>query len=233
MDSASAEQQVLNVGKDVLTIQGDFVTIDAAQEMPDWEVREFRRLPIFLGDFKFFLRQRTLGHSPFAMRYLLERWPDDAHFDSAPVSFTYDEQFVLERDTEHARRQRLDKLGAALMALYPVLGFLWSGTKQKLIPAGFVPRSITSVSVFTGVCLLVLQGTFVRMRIGVFTLLFGKIHKLEFGLLALDYALFALLLVDIVLRFDQHIKGVENPWGFCEWITKPFRKKPSEEEEQN
>ena len=38
------------------------------------------------------------------------------------------------------------------------------------------------------------------------------------------------VLVDTVLRFDQHIKNVENPWGFCEWITKPFRKKVADEE---
>lgn len=233
METAQADHQVLQIGRDMLTIQGEFVTIDAAREMPDWEVRDFRRMPIFIGEFKFFLRQKSQGHAPFAMRYLLERWPDDAQIDSAPFSFTYDEQFVLDRDAEHARRDYYDKLGSALMALYPVLGFLWSGTKKKLIPAGFVPRSITSVSIFTGLCLLVLQGTFVRMRVGLFTILFGKIHKLELGLLALDYALFALLLVDIVLRFDQHIKGVENPWGFCEWITKPFRKKSAEEEEES
>lgn len=232
MDTSVVPQETIQVGKDVLTIAGDFVTIDAAQEMHEWQVREFQRLPIFLGDYKYFLRHKSAGQRPFAMRYVLERWPEDADFAAAPVSFTYDEQFVAERDAEHARQKRFEKLGSGLMCLYPLLGFLWSGTKKKLVPAGFVPRSITGVSIFTGVCLLVLQGTFIRMRLGLFTLLFGKIHRVEVGLLGLDYLLFGLMLVDIVLRFDQHIKNnAEFPWGFCEWITKPFRRKPIEEED--
>lgn len=231
METGGAHQETLWVNKDYLTISGDYVIIDAAHEIPEWQVREFQRLPIFLGDFKFFLRHKAAGQPPFAMRYTLERWPDNAHFDAAPISFTYDEQFVAERDAEHARLKRYEKLGAGLMCLYPVLGFLWSGTKKKLVPAGFVPRSITGVSIFTCVCLLLLQGTFIRMRLGLFTLLFGKIQRIETGLLGLDYLLFAFMIVDIVLRFDQHIKNTaEFPWGFGEWITKPFRRKPIEEE---
>jgi len=234
MDTASAQHETLNIGKDRLTISGsgEQVIIDAAHEMQDWQVREFQRMPIFVGEFKFFLRQRIQGHPPYAMRYVLQRWPEDAYFDAAPLSFTYDEKFVTERDAEHAHYERLDKLAKTLLCLYPLLGFLWAGSKRKLIPAGFVPRSITGVSIFTGVCLLLLQGTFVRMNLGLFTFLFGKFGKLEFGLLMADYALFGLLLVDIVLRFDQHLKHVENPWGFGEWITKPFRRRSTGEEEQ-
>lgn len=224
--------ETIRVGRDVLTIQGDQVIIDAAQEMPDWEVREFRRMPIFVGEFKFFLRQRTVAQKPFAMRYVLDRWPEDAVIDAAPFSFTYNEEYVRERDAAYESERRLDKLGAALMCFYPVLGFLWSGTKKKLVPAGFIPRSITGVSIFSCLCLMVLQGTFIRMRLGLFTLLFGRMGKLELGLLTLDYLLFGLMLVDIVLRFDQHLKGVEHPWGFCEWITKPFRKKSAEAEDE-
>lgn len=231
MEPGTAPQETLWVGKDCLTISGDFVIIDAAREIPEWQVREFQRMPIFLGDFKYFLRQKGAAEPPFAVRYLLERWPDDADFAAAPISFTYDEQFVAERDAEQARLKRFERLGMVLMCLYPLLGFLWSGTKRRLVPAGFVPRTITGVSIFSCVCLLLLQGTFIRMRLGLFTLLFGKIHRIEMGLLGLDYLLFAFMIVDIVLRFDQHIKNTaEYPWGFGEWITKPFRRKPIEED---
>ena len=226
-----ADQQTLWVGKDHLTITEDFVVIDAAQEILDWQVREFQRMPIFLGDFKFFLRQKVKGEAPFAMRYILQRWPEDAAFDSAPCSFTYDEQFVAERDADHARNERYEKLGRILICLYPLLGFLWSGTKKKLVPAGFIPRSITGVSIFTCICLLLLQGTFMRMRIGFITLIFGNLSRLNFELLIADYALFGLMVLDIIFRFDQHIKNVEYPWGFCEWVTKPFRSKPADEDE--
>jgi hypothetical protein len=232
METAAApDTQVLTVGKDRLTIRGEFVTIDAAAEIPDWQVREFQRMPIYLGEFKFFLRQKLPAEPGFRIRYLLERWPEDAHFDAGPISFIYDEQFVADRDAEMACNERYDKLGRILICLYPFLGFLWSGTKKRLVPAGFIPRSITGISIFTTVCLLVLQGTFIRMRLGLFTVLFGNMARFEGLLLTLDYALFGLMLVDIVLRFDQHLKGVENPWGFCEWITKPFRRRQLEEEE--
>jgi hypothetical protein len=230
METGNPHQEIIWVGKDQLTISGDHVIIDAAHEIPDWQVREFRRMPIFVGDFKFFLRHKTPAQPPFAMRYLLERWPENEHLDSAQISFTYDEQFVAERDAELSSKRRSDFLGVALICLYPVLGFLWSGMKRRLVPAGFIPRSITGVSIFTGFCLMLLQGTFMRMQLGLFTLLFGKIEKIEAGLLGFDYLLFAVMLVDLVLRFDQHMKDVEFPWGFGEWITWPFRSTSSKKE---
>jgi len=227
-----ANQETLWVGRDHLTITDSIVIIDAACEIPDWQVRDFQRMPIFLGDFKFFLRNKLAAAPPFTIRYVLERWPADAHFSAAPISFVYDEQFVQERDAEYARTQRYEKLGRILTALYPFLGFLWSGAKKNLISAGFIPRSITGASVFTGVCLLLLQGVFLRMKLGLFSFLFGSIAKTDFGLLVADYMLLGLILLDTVLRFDQHVRNTtENPWGFCEWVTAPFRRKPIEDEE--
>jgi hypothetical protein len=79
---------------------------------------------------------------------------------------------------------------------------------------------------------MLLQGTFIRMRLGLFTFIFGNVAKVNFGLLAADYALLGLMLLDTVLRFDQHIRhATDYPWGFCEWITAPFRRKSVEEEE--
>jgi len=62
MDDGAANAQTLWVGKDHLTITDGYVIIDAAREIPDWQVREFLRLPIFLGEFKFFLmnQERTI-----------------------------------------------------------------------------------------------------------------------------------------------------------------------------
>jgi hypothetical protein len=225
-------QQTLWVGKDHLTIGDEHVIIDAAHEIPDWQVREFQRMPIFLGEFKFFLRQRIPAQTPFTVRYILERWPEDAHFSAAAISFTYDEQFVLERDAEFGRTQRFEKLGKTLIALYPLLGFLWADTKKKLIPAGFIPRSITGVSIFSCFCVMMMQGVFLRNQVGFFTASFGSIHGINFPLLVADYAFFGLLLLDIILRFDQHIRHTTDyPWGFCEWITAPFRRKPVDDEE--
>ena len=193
-------------------------------------MREFRRMPIFVGESKFFLCQKLPGQGPFAMRYVLERWPADELIDTASSAFSYDEEFVRERDAEHGRNARADQIGRLLLFVYPLLGFLWSGTKKKLIPFGLVPRSITAASLFAGLCLLILQGTFIRLRLGFLTILFGQMQRLELGLLAADYALLGLMLVDLVLRFDQHLKDKEHPWGFGEWMMQPFRKPAGEEE---
>jgi hypothetical protein len=229
-----AYQQVLMVGKDRLTITEQFVYIDAARVIPDWQVREFQRMPIFLGDdFKFFLRNKLPADPPFAIRYILERWPADAHFDAGPISFTYDEQFVLERDAQHAEQRKYEQLGKVLLCVYPLLGFLWSRTKEKLIPAGVIPRSVTGVSIFACFCLILLQGSFLRMRMGLITLTFGETGILEFNLLMADVALTGLMLLDSILRFDQHMKDVEHPWGFCEWMIAPFRRKRIDQEQQS
>src|SRR4051812_5351289 len=135
-ETPEAAQQTLWVGKDRLTIMDQFVVLDAARDIPDWQVREFQRVPIFLGEFKFFLREKAPGEAPFAMRYLLERWPDNAQFAAAAHSFIYDEQFVADRDADHGRNQKYEHLGRALICFYPLLGFLWSGIKKKLVPAG-------------------------------------------------------------------------------------------------
>ena len=232
MEMPPAPPESLWIGRDHLTITPDQVVIDAAQEMPDWQVREYQRMPIFLGESKFFLRQKIQAKKPFALRYVLERWPEEASFDAAAFSFTYDEDYVRQRDTAHEEEKRADKIGMAMLWLYPVLGFLWAGTKKKLMPLGFISRSITGVSIFTGLCGMILQGTFLRMRLGLLTLLLGWMNLPELLLLALDYALLGLLLVDSVLRFDQHLKGAEHPWGFGEWMTKPFKKKSLEEEDE-
>ena len=209
-----------------MTVTDQIVTIDAAVEIPEWQVREFYRMPIYIGECRFFLRNKAPAQPPFAFRYTLERWPAGEEFSTARSSFTtYDEEFVRDRDAEHARRQRCDKLGRAMMVLYPVLGFLWSGAKRRLIPFGFIPRSITGVSIFTGGFLLLLQAIFSRMQLGFFSFLFGDLAAFKFWLFAADHLLLAFLLIDCVLRLDQHIKGVEHPWGFCEWLAAPFRGK--------
>ena len=232
MEMPPAPPESLWIGRDHLTITPDQVVIDAAQVMPDWQVRDYQRMPIFLGESKFFLRQKIQAKKPFALRYVLERWPEEASFDAAAFSLTYDEDYVRQRDAAHEEEKRADKIGMAMLWLYPVLGFLWAGTKKKLIPFGFISRSITGVSIFTGLCGMILQGTFLRMRLGLLTLLLGWMNLPELLLLALDYALLGLLLVDSVLRFDQHLKGAEHPWGFGEWMTKPFQKKSLEEEDE-
>src|SRR5262245_5579460 len=216
-----------------MTINGKQVTIDALHEMPDWQVREFARVPVYIEDWKFFLRERLPGKKPYAARYILERWPEDCK-EPCKTFLSYDEAAVAEREAS-IKSGRTDDIGrAVLMLFYPVLGMLWSGTKEKLVRFGFVPRSITGISIFTTFGLMLLQAVFAKVLI--FTSLrtgnivlggmiraFANTDYLNLGffqvrLLWMDVALFVCLLLDVIIRYSQHLRDAENGWGFMEWI---------------
>jgi hypothetical protein len=65
-------RETVNIGPDVVTITSEGVTIDAKHPMSEWQVREFSPIPIYFQDKKYFLRRKTPGTKPFAMRYFLE-----------------------------------------------------------------------------------------------------------------------------------------------------------------
>ena len=239
--SQSKPSETIKVGPDLLTISGDEVIIDALHEMPDWQVREFARIPIYLEDFKYFLRERLPGQKPHVVRYVLERWPKDC---KQPVHrfHSYDQAAVDEREAA-IKTSRADDIGrAALLIFYPLLGMLWSGTKEKLARFGFVSRSITGVSIFVTFGLVMLQGVFAKMLI-MTSLRTGKIviggmirayastDYLNLGLfevriLWLDVALLVLLFLDCIIRYSQHLNHAESPWGFLEWLI-PRRTEPA------
>ncbi len=230
----SQASETIKVGPDLVTITRNQITIDALHEISDWQVREFARIPIYVGDWKFFLRERQPSQKPFAMRYVLERWPEDC---KQPITtfFSYDEESVAEREAA-VKSGKADDFGrAALIIFYPLLGMLWSRTKEKLVRFGFVSRSITGVSIFVTFGLLLLQGVFAKMLI-MTSLRTGKIviggmirayaHSdylnlwlFEVRILWLDCALLLFLFLDCIIRYSQHLRDAESPWGFLEWLT--------------
>ena len=237
METAQQTQapEMLKVGLDRVTFSGNQVLIDTAHEMADWKVREYARIPIYFRDQKYFLRQKTAAQRPYAQRYVLEPWPADNQ-EMARSTLVYDEDTVAQREAE-IKGGRIDDLArAALLLVYPLLGMLWSGTKEKLVRFGFVPRSITGVSIFASFALALLQGAFAKLLImsslrsghvvlgGMLRAFWGNDY-LGFGafqvrVLWLDCALFVLFLVDSIIRYSQHLRDVESPWGFAEWLTR-------------
>src|SRR5688572_26022600 len=93
---AGPTPQTLTVGRDQVTVSEKQVIIDAAAEMPDWQVREFNRSIIFFQEKKYFLRQKAPAQKPYRLRYVLEPWPVEA--PTGGGSFTYDADAVAERD---------------------------------------------------------------------------------------------------------------------------------------
>src|SRR5579872_4855079 len=233
--------EVIKIGRDRITITGGQVIIDAAREMPDWKVREFNPLAVYFRGGKYVLRVRTAAEHPYAKRYILEPWTADSG-EVARNFVTYDEEAVAEREGA-VRSGRVDALVRAVLILfYPLLGLLWSNTKEKLNRFGFISRSLTGASIMMTFLLLLMEGVFAQILIsaslrsgrltigGMLRAAYGH-DELHLGPLSvrvvwLDAGLFVLMLLDCVIRYGQHLKNDDDPpWGFLEWMTGIFRRK--------
>lgn len=224
------------VGPDRAAFFGELLIIDAMRPMPDWKVREFARKPVYFREKKYALRSKTEGEKPFAVRYILEPWPADF---SEPLRdfLVYDEETVAHRDAAVHRERINDAAHYVLLPFYPLLGFLWSGTKDKLARLGFEPRSVTSASILVTFLFLMLEFVFATVLVwvsvrsgrlmlgGMLRLLWGSPEIRIFGLalpfVVLESGLVILLIADLLARYSQHLKGSENtPHGFLEWLVR-------------
>jgi hypothetical protein len=224
--------ETVKIGPDVVTINGDRVTIDAKHAMTDWQVREFSPMPIYFRDKKYQLVRKVAGQKPFAMRYILEPWREGT--PAGNVTFSYDAETVAQREGA-VRGGHVDDVGrAALVFLYPFLGLLWSGTKERLRRFGFDARGITSISIFVVFGLVLLDLVFAKtlifrslkagdMVIGGMLRAFSGIDAITLGpiviqMLWLDILLIVLLFTDMLVRYSHHLRDEEPYWGFCEWF---------------
>ena len=220
-----------------MTIKETEVVIEAKHEMPDWEVREFHMIPIYFKDHKFHLVGKRKAQPPFAFRYVLQLWPE-GHVQNPKLFHTYDADAVAER--EAARRSRMCDVvvRCCLLPLYPVLGFLWSGIQRRLARFGFVPRSITGVSIFMSFCLLFTQGVFAVILINASTrsgkMMAGgmiraltsvdhiHIGRVSISVLTMDCLLFVALLADVLMRYGHYLRDDDWEGGFLEWLVPKF-----------
>ena len=223
----------MEIGPDKVIVTDDLVTIDAKREMPDWTVRAFKVVPIYFEDKKYYLAEKRQGQRPYAVRYLLKPWVD-GKFDSAAIFHTYDAETVAQRDSSQRSETQGEVLRAFLLPLYPFLGLLWSRTQQRLPRFGFVPRSITSISIFTVFCLIFAQGVFLVISLqasarsevvvigGMIRAFAGQDH-LQIGsfgipLYIFDILLTVAMLADVIVRYAKYLKDDQWAGGFLEWI---------------
>jgi hypothetical protein len=206
--------------------------------MPDWQVREYCRIPIRFQNQKYYLSKREPGEKPYAVRYRLTPWGDSGITRSGEIF--YDEQSVTERENDLKTGQYESATRAVLLIFYPFLGLLWSKTKDKLVRFGFVPRTITGVSIMLTFCIMLLDGMFVKMLMvrslrsgqlvigGLIRAFYGEdsinLGAFAFRVLWLDCILILCLILDVIIRYSQHLGEAESPWGFMEWITYPFKR---------
>ncbi len=230
----SKSERVINVGPDRVTIKAKEVIIEARHAMADWEVRDLNPVPIYFEDKKYHLVHKGKAEKPYAVRYLLQPWPE-GHVSSCTLFFNYDAEAVAERDGGRRVGQRDELVRALLMPAYPFLGLLWSGTQRRLMRFGFVPHAISGISIFITFCLSfgqmvfasimlnasarsgkIMVGGFIRALIGTDYLHIGPI---SIPVLLLDCLLTLGLFSDFAIRYSNYLREDQWAGGFLEWLV--------------
>jgi len=208
------------VGPDLVQVGNFTVTIFARRPMPDWTVREFAIVPIFFRGHKFYLKRRLDAPPPYAAAYELVPWFTEPVSESS-LSIVYDEDYVADRDRDFRTDRRHDHLHSVLFGIYPLLGFCWSGFKERVISRiGFEPVDITEASVIVAFSFFMVEGIFAfYFHSGFLAATFGR--RILFGL---DWTLLVVLPLDSAVRYGEVIHGDSYPAGFLEWLFK--RQKP-------
>ena len=202
------------VGGDLVRVSDDKLVVFARREMADWTVREFCRVPIHFRGHKFYLMRKEPGPAPYAFCYELGMWHSELGMESnRPIH--YDEDYVAERDQNFRTSRKHDNLHSALFALYPFLGFCWSGFKERVLgPVGFDPVDITDASVMFAFAYFMLNAVFVcYFGAGFLAVVFSRMW-----LLYVDYLMFVVVPIDCAVRFGRIIRGDSVPAGFLEWV---------------
>ena len=189
------------VGPDLIRMEGDVLAIYSRRNMPDWVVREFSRPAIWFQDQKCFLLAREPVRGHFRWKYSLSPWPSD-HGHSPSTTITYSTEYVVARERDYHRQLASTSTGNLLRPFSPVLGFLWSGTKDRLALLGLSDRSLTSSSI--------------ALEFGVFTVLGIYVGYLG-GWSVRSVILLAVLGLDLLMRYDAELRDRERQFGFLEW----------------
>ena len=202
----------IKISRDRVVVEKDRLVVDAAVEMPDWEVRTYRRKRYIFRGQAFFLTRRIPQRGGRVV-YVLEPWSSD---DNEPWAGTivYDEEYVRARD----RGRRLYVAGRLatpfLVWFYPLLGLLPGRLKHYLSErVGLHPETSSTASMLFE--FLVGAGAVALHPI------FTRIPELSPHLGKITLA-GLVLVVDSIGRYQKRLAEDPYPYGFYEW---PFGRK--------
>jgi len=234
MDAISEEKQnIIRIGTDRVTLNENEVVIEAKHETADWEIRTNNTPAVYFRDQKYFLAEKTAAAPPFKIRYVLKPWPA-GKIQNPRVSFDYGKDSVADRDSARRGEAFDEFVGFCLLPLYPVLGLFWSGMQEWLRRFGFIPRTITGLSIFTTFAVILMEGVFVAVTINASLrsghLMVGGIIRalmshdvLHLGPVSIPVYVFDGLLalscvMDICIRYTRYLR--EDQWsaGFLQWL---------------
>lgn len=200
--SSSEDATEVRLGPDLVRIENGVLVIYSPRNMDDWVVREFRRPVIWFRGYSFHLRSKTRADRPFAWKYTLWARPDDDH-ESVPYVIDYNEDYVRDREEEWRANNRWEWRGRALLPLYPLAGFMWSGSQAKLEDRGWNVRRLVGFAVYLEFTLVLLFGIFI-----------GWLGGFSFPRLLL----LMLVALDVIFRYDAILRDKPRLPGFYEWL---------------
>jgi len=231
--------QVIHIGPDQVTISDVEVVIEAKHETADWEVHTLNAPAIFFRERKYLLVEKGEAEPPYKIRYVLRPWPP-GKIPNPKLILSYGEDSVAERDSSRRGEALNEVVWVCLLPLYPFLGMLWSGLQQRLVRFGYVPRTITGLSIFTSFGMVLMQGVFVVVTInasmrlgkmmvgGIFQAMSGQasLHfgPVSFPMFLLDALLFLSCVADVCVRYSNYLREDQWTGGFLEWLLPQSRR---------
>jgi len=227
-------ERTIRIGPDQVTVTDLEVVIEARHEMPDWQVQTLNAPAIYFEDKKYLLIEKGDAKPPYSVRYVLQPWPA-GKTANAKLFHTYCAEAVAERDADRRGETLNEIMWVCLLPLYPFLGMLWSRTQQRLLRFGYLPRTITGLSIFMTFGLLLTQCAFIALLLqasvrsgtmmigGMIRALVGR-NYLEMGSISLpvgvfDVILVLLLLTDLGIRYTNYLREDQWTGGFLEWLV--------------
>lgn len=195
-----------------LNRRGDGYLLVSPLEIPGWEVRRFRRPAILVEGRRFEIAEsRSFGKG--AVEYDLRPWPADYH-DEPTEEIVCDQGFLLALEAAGRARPAAEASYEIMRLLKPLIGFLPSGTKLRILERhGVHPAEATRLSLMVEYLALVVMGAL--LTIHTFTqVLPGR----------LLWTLVLVIAPDALVRYSRDLAGDFSPPGFYEWL---FRRRRS------
>ncbi len=212
MEAPTIDPQI-EVGSDRLEHRSGYLLVRAAREMPDWEVRTYRRTAVFLEETRYAVR----GHeaSPQGQHlYQLVPWPDDGRELPGRV-IHYDADYVAERDERARVAMAAAPVGVLIRPLMPLLGLLPAGVKLALHQTlGVHPVAATRASIF--------MEWLVGFLAMVYSMIYGITGAATPELRPMPW-IALVLLVDAGMRFGRSGTTKMEQYGFGEWLLDPLK----------
>jgi len=208
----------LRFGDDRVYRRGENLIVHSVAENPDWEVREYRKIAILIGDDVWCVSSKETA-GKHGVRYTLDPWPDHLH-QIAGRKIRYDAEYVRKRDEAGKQNRRRNAISLIVVHFGLLIGFLPSGIKTYIDEEfGISSRSASFASIILEL--------FIFFAVGALNFIFSFVGFYGIALFKIDLVVVLslsqlILFADLIMRYGSYLKESSSPLGFCEWAAFPF-----------